>query len=91
MEIMLILNREEIQRKIPYAVICETHESAAWSTGRRRRLWKQTFTEAEQTAAERLFKMAHKWHLVTGVPDKVKMLPSTLYLWKKLGEFCAAI
>lgn len=91
MKMMLVLSREEVHREIPYAVICETRESSVWNTSRRRRLWKDMFTETEREAATRLFQMAHRWYLTTGVPDKVTMTLSTMQLWQKLGEFCAAI
>lgn len=91
MEMMLVLSREEVRQQIPYAVICETREGSAWNTGRRRRLWVDMFTRTERDAAARLFKMAHRWYLTTGVPDKVTMALSTMRLWQKLGEFCAAI
>lgn len=91
MKMMLVLSREDVHREIPYAVICETRDGTAWNTGRRRRLWKQTFTEAERDAATRLFRAAHRWYLTTGIPDEVTMTLSTMKLWQKLGEFCAAI
>ena len=91
MKMMLILSREEVHRQIPYAVICEAREGSAWNTGRRRRLWAYMFNKTERDAAARLFKMAHRWYLTTGVPDKVAMAPSTMRLWQKLGEFCATI
>lgn len=91
MKMMLVLSREEVHREIPYAVICETREGSAWNTCRRRRLWNGMFTKAEKEAATRLFRMAHRWYLTTGVPEEVTMTMSTMRLWQKLGEFCSAI
>ena len=91
MRMMLVLDREEVQREIPYALICETRFGATWDTGRRRRMWKELFTQGEREAAYRLFSLAHRWYLVKGVPDEVKMTPETLRLWQKLGMFCAAV
>lgn len=91
MTMMLVLSREDVHKDIPYGVICETRESSRWDTGRRRRLWKELFTEKEREAATRLFGLAHRWYLTSGVPDEVKMTLSTLTLWTKLGAFCASI
>ena len=91
MTMMLVLNREDVSKEIPYAIICEARYSSRWNTGRRCRLWKELFTEKERAAARRLFNLAHRWYLTIGVPDEVKMTHSTLSLWIKLGTFCAAI
>lgn len=85
------LTHDEIVDKIPYAMICEMRYGARWDTGRRRRAWVQSFTEAERRAAADLFKQAHSWYLVKGVPDTVKMKATTLALWMKLGAFCGSL
>lgn len=81
MKTMVTLTHEEAQSYLAYALICETMEGAFWNSGRRRRLYSKTFTEAT----------AHKWCLVTGVPEKVRMRYSTYLLWQKLAMFCAEI
>ena len=91
MNVMLVLNREDIQREIPYEVICEAREGGRWNAGRRKRLWNETFSESEKAACARLFRDAKKWYLIKGVPETLMLKPSTLLLWKKLGSFCAAI
>ena len=90
MEVITYLNltRDEIHAKIPYAMICEMRYGARWETGRRRRAWLANFSEAEREAAVKLFKQAHSWYLVKGVPDTVQMRTSTFALWMKLAEFC---
>lgn len=87
----VILTADEIRREIPYMLICETKESSVWSTGRRRRKWNAEFTEEERKSASRLFTLAYKWALKTGVPDKVRMSLSTYALWGRLAAFCASI
>ena len=82
---------EEAQSYLAYALICETMEGAFWNSGRRRRLYSKTFTEAEQRQIPRIKATAHKWCLVTGVPEKVRMRYSTYLLWQKLAMFCAEI
>jgi len=85
------LTHDEVQDKIPYPVICEMRYGARWDTSRRRRLWMQEFTEAERKAASDLFKHAHSWYFVKGVPNEVKMKGTTLALWMKLGAFCGSL
>lgn len=91
MKTMVTLTHEKAQSYLAYALICETMEGAFWNSGRRRRLYSKTFTEAEQRQIPRIKATAHKWCLVTGVPEKVRMRYSTYLLWKKLAMFCAEI
>lgn len=87
----IILTADEVRENIPYMLICETKESSVWYTGRRRRRWNLEFSEAERKAASRLFSLAYRWSLRTGVPDEVRMSLSTYTLWGKLAAFCASI
>ena len=87
-ETYLVLDRDEINVEIPYALVCETMGSARWNSGRRKRLMKQWFTETEINAISRLYRQAHSWHLVKGVPDELRITPHILKLWQKLGDFC---
>ena len=91
MKLYISLNQDEIQERIPYAVVAETMSGAKWNTGRRRRLMKQQFTEAEIEATYRLHKQAYRWYLVKGVPEEVKMTMNTYYLWQKLANFCGGL
>ena len=50
MKVMLQLEREDIYKEIPFGVVCEAREGARWNTGRRKRLWDETFTEKEKEA-----------------------------------------
>ena len=45
-KLLLILSYDEVHRNIPYSLVCETHNSACWNTGRRRRAWAKTFSES---------------------------------------------
>lgn len=91
MKLMMVFDHEDIIKEIPYALICETHETSCWNTFRRKRFWNTVFNEKEQKACERLFRQAKSWHLSKGVPDSLTLTKETLVLWKKLGEFCAAL
>ena len=89
--IMIVLDRDEIQKLLPYSLICMTREGAVWNTMHRKRQWKNEFTESERDSATRIFRMAHSWMLVKGVPDEVTMTTATYSLWIKIGKFCLSI
>lgn len=91
MRLYISLDRDEIQRTLPYAIIGETASCAIWDTGKRKRLFVQTFTEQERETCYWIIKLAKKWLLKTGVPDDVKMRFTTLALWHRLAEFCAML
>lgn len=90
-EMYLVLTSEEVHATIPYALVCMTRFGAHWNTGRRKRRWLVEFTEQEREAATRLFNLAHRWTVGSGVPDEVRMSQKTFSPWMKLGEFCASI
>ena len=90
-ETYIVLDRDEINTEIPYALVCETMGSARWNTGKRKRLMKQRFTQTEIDAIYRLHKQARTWYLVKGVPDELRITPHILKLWKKLADFCCEI
>ena len=87
----IALTSDEINARIPYALVCMTRFGAHWETGRRRRRWVEMFTEQERRAATRLFNESRRWLLTTGVPEEVKMTAQTFALWMKLGEFCGSL
>lgn len=91
MKMMIVLTRDEIKERIAYAFICETRFGSRWNTMRRKRKWAQQFSEKERDKASKLFKLAHQWYLVTGVPEEVTMSIDTLALWQKLEGFCASL
>jgi hypothetical protein len=91
MKFYIALNRDEIQERIPYAIVAETMSSTKWNTGNRKRLMKQFFTEAEIEAIYRLHKQAYSWYCVKGVPDEVKMTMKSYCLWHKLANFCCEL
>ena len=91
MRMMLVLNQDEIREQIPYQMICFARYGSSWNTMRRKRAWKEQFSEQEREASDRLFRMAYRWTLTTGVPDEQTMSLNTLRLWQKLGDFCGMI
>lgn len=91
MDFRMSLNREEIQERIPYAIVAETMSSAVWNTMRRKRLIKEYFTDPEIKSIYRLHKQARDWYLYSGVPDEVTMSIHTYYLWQRLASFCGIL
>lgn len=88
----MVLTAEQVERDIPYKVVCEARYGVRWDTGTRKRRWQDEFSNAERVAAERLFRQAHRWTLTSGVPCKgVEMSSTVYYLWQKLGDFCASL
>ena len=90
METQMLLNREEIS-ELPYGLLCETRESSIWKTKKRKIWWNAQFTPAEQKEAEKIFKLCHSWYLTTGTPEKYAASPATLFLWRRLGDFCMQV
>ena len=90
-KIILTLTHDEIQRTIPYAMICETRFGRYWETGKRLTRWRAEFTPRERVDAEKLFRLAYAWYLKTGVPESVEMTAQTLALWKRIETFCASL
>lgn len=85
------LTHADVQNELAYALICETMEGAYWNSGRRRRMFSKAFTRSEQQRISNIKAKAHKWYLVTGVPEKVRMSYDNYLLWQRLANFCAAI
>lgn len=46
MDVMVEMTHDEVQNNLCYALICETMEGSRWNSGRRRRLYSQTFTRS---------------------------------------------
>lgn len=88
MEFYISLNQDEVRERVPYTIVAATMSSAVWNTGKRKRLMKQYFTEAEIKAIYRLHQQAYNWYLRKGVPDEVTMTMKTYFLWQKLASFC---
>lgn len=91
MKFYIALNHDEIQERIPYAIVAETISSAVWNTGKRKRLAKIFFDESETEAIYRLQHQARDWYMYKGVPDEVKMSVKTYCLWQKLANFCCEL
>ena len=89
--VCLVLTRKQVERDIPFKMVCEARNGSRWDTFTRKRRWAAEFTSAEMTAATTLFRQAQNWTLGKGVPASVRMTETTFDLWKKLGDFCASL
>ena len=89
--VCLVLTREQVERDIPFKMVCEARNGSRWDTFTRKRRWAAEFTSAEMAAATTLFRQAQNWTLGKGVPASVRMTETTFDLWKKLGDFCASL
>lgn len=90
MNIELIFTKEEINKNIPYNMICETRYGSVWNTMKRRLLWNNEFTKEEKENAEKMFRQTHTWY-TKGVTESVRMDFSTYRLWNKVTEFCCCL
>lgn len=89
MEIHTMLNRQEIG-ELPYAFLYTTRDSSVWKSRKRKIWWNAKFTPAEQEKAETIFNLCRLWY-TKGVPDKYEASPATLFLWRRLVDFCREI
>lgn len=90
-ETYIVFNADEIREHIPFQLVAETMSRSIWDTGRRRRLMKEQFTEAEIDACYKMHRQAREWYLYKGVPEELKLRPKTLELWWKLAKFCMSL
>lgn len=85
----ITFSHDEVNEKIPYALICDVRYGHTWNNGKIQREFEQKFTAEEREEAEKIFRLAHKWHITSGVPNQVVMPVKTFMLWLRLAEFCA--
>lgn len=88
-DFIITFSSDEVNQKIPYALICQVRYGSMWNVSKNQREYEKKFTEEEREEAETIFRQAHKWYTTSGVPNQVSMLMRTFVLWLKLGEFCA--
>lgn len=90
MNLNIILTRDEIESLIPYQIICETRYTSIWDTGKRRRLWNERFSAAEQEVAEKLFRQARRWY-INGITESASFDLMEYRMWDRLAEFCLSL
>lgn len=84
----MYLDRDEIQKNIPYMLVAETFAREIHKTGRAKRIFNSMFDESEKRKIQEMRRQAYSWALVKGVPDELKLTTKTYFLWHKLAEFC---
>ena len=87
-ESYVVLEHDEVNSVLNYRLIAECIGSVAWNSGKISREKDKTFTPSEISMIRNVYQKAHKWYLVTGVPNKVTMTLKEFNLWKKLEDFC---
>lgn len=91
MTIEVVLTDEEVNRNIPYNMICQTRYSRIWNTMHRKIRWNKEFSEIERFKAEKIFCQAYKWSVGYGLPESVRFDLVTYDLWKKIERFCCSL
>ena len=87
-DFIITFSSNEVNQKIPYALICQARYGSMWNTSKTQREYERKFTEEEREESETIFRQAHKWYITSGVPNQVSMPMKTFILWLKLVEFC---
>lgn len=87
-EAYVVLEHDEVNSVLNYRLIAECIGSVAWNSRKISREKDKTFTPSEISMIRNVYQKAHKWYLVTGVPNKVTMTLKEFNLWKKLEDFC---
>lgn len=65
---MMLFFREDVQKYIPYEIICETMNSSKWKTGATKRKLNAYFSKDDKRRIRRLFEYedecgAHVWSI----------------------------
>jgi hypothetical protein len=89
MEIAYKLNREELNDKIPYAVIVERWEKKNF--GREKAKYWEEFSPKERRELVKWNTKFYKWYLVKGLPDFAYFNEEDLKLLERAGNFFASI
>ena len=87
-ETYVVLEHDEVNSVLNYRLIAECIGSSSWNSGKISREKDRNFTPSEISMIRNVYQKAHKWYLVTGVPNKVTMTLKEFNLWKKLEDFC---
>lgn len=84
-----VFSGEAFRQAVQYPIIVEMWEKRLY--GRVKRAWLATFTEKERNKISRYHAKFHRWHLVTGTPEKVSCQLKTLELLKRAVHFFATV
>ena len=87
-ETHVILEHDEVHDILQYQLITSCVGSSFWNSGKINREKEKTFSLSEIEMIKKIYKKAHTWYLITGVPNEVIMPLAEFNLWKKLKDFC---
>ena len=87
-ETYVVLEHDEVSSVLNYRLIAECIGSSSWNSGKISREKDRNFTPSEISMIRNIYQKAHKWYLVTGVPNEVTMTLTEFNLWNKLKDFC---
>ena len=87
-ETYVVLERDAVSSILNYQLIAACIGSSSWNNGKISREKNRAFTPSEISLIRKVYQKAHKWYLVTGVPNEVTMTLTEFNLWKKLKDFC---
>lgn len=87
-ETHVILEHDEVNDILHYQLIASCIGSSSWNTGKINREKEKIFSPSELEMIKKIYNKAHKWYLITGVPNEISMSIEEFNLWKKLKDFC---
>ena len=82
-ESYVVLEHDEVNSILNYRLIAECIGSVAWNSGKISREKDKTFTPSEISMIRNVYQKAHKWYLVTRVPNEVTMTLTEFNLGNK--------
>jgi len=90
--LMMCLTHDELCN-MQTAIVVETWEHFVGrdAAGSKRRKYHAEFDEKERKLAGKLHTRFYRWHLVTGVPQKVVMSARTISFVERLVAFAATV
>jgi hypothetical protein len=87
MKLMPVFSGEMFQQSVAYPVIVEAWDKK--NSGRHKRRWEATFTQAERNKISRYYGRFYRWYLVSGTPKRVSLQLNTLTLLQRAVNFFA--
>ncbi len=88
MKLSLCLEQSDLN-KLQFPVVVEMWEKK--NSGRIKREWLKEFNDSDRKKAYKIYRKFYKWHLQTGVPDSVMVMPSSYRLMQRLCNFFGTV
>ena len=90
MKLAFTLDHEEINQKIPYALIYEGYERIKRG-GKALREYKSTFSVDERKEVYQWIKKFYRWYLVVGAPQELTIKNEDIELIERMALFFSSI